>query len=60
MCSVTFDLLIRRDGAKDDFGELALVEGTVGDATGLYLLAALFMWRWLAQCAHTQPLPMAS
>ena len=30
MCAVAFYLLVRGDGAEDDFGELARVEGPVG------------------------------
>lgn len=33
MRAVALDLLVRRDGTEDDFGELALVEGAVRNAT---------------------------
>ena len=33
VCAVTFDLLIAAYSAEDDFGELATLEGPVGDAT---------------------------
>ena len=31
--AVAFDLLVRGDGAEDDLGEVAVVEGAVGDAS---------------------------
>ena len=34
MRAVALDLLIRRDGAEDYFGELAHIEGSIGDAPG--------------------------
>ena len=32
MGAVAFDLLVRGDGAEDDFGEFTRVEGPVGDS----------------------------
>jgi hypothetical protein len=33
MGAISFDLLVRGDGAEDYFGELAAMEGAVGDAS---------------------------
>lgn len=33
MRAVALDLLVRRDGAEDDLGELSSWEGLIGDAT---------------------------
>ena len=33
MCAIAFDLLFRGDGAEDDLGKLARVEGTICYAT---------------------------
>jgi hypothetical protein len=41
MGTVAFDLLVRGDGAEDNFGELALVEGAVCDATAPVSLVVL-------------------
>ena len=37
VCAVTLDLLVRRDGAEDDFGELAAFEGTVGYPAAIFV-----------------------
>lgn len=34
MRAVALDLLIRRDGAEDDFSELTRVKGPISDASG--------------------------
>ena len=33
MGAIAFHLLLRRDGAEDDLGKLATLEGTVGDSS---------------------------
>jgi hypothetical protein len=41
MGAVAFDLLIRGNGAEDDFGELASFKGTVRDASLIPVISEL-------------------
>ena len=38
VCAVAFDLLVRGDGAEDNFGKLAVREGAVGYASGSLMI----------------------
>jgi hypothetical protein len=56
VCAVTFDLLVGRDGAKDNFGELAAFERAIGDPT----TGRISTDNTVARIVPTQQLPWAS
>lgn len=51
MRSVTFHLLVGRNGTKDNFGELATVEWPVRDSSGYALVANYNLFE---SCIRTQ------